>query len=995
MGACFLCRYNWRMTDLPSDFLENLQRAVSGEVRVDPVTRLLYSTDASIYQIEPLGVVFPRTLDDLNATVELADRYGIPVLPRGSGSSLAGQAVGPALILDTSRYLDHILRIDPEARIAIVEPGVILTTLNRAAARYGLQFGPDPASADRATIGGVIGNNATGAHSIRYGMTADHLLSAEVVLADGSTAIFAPRSPEEASRQPGLAGEISRAAMEIRSRYAEAIRARWPRTWRNTAGYRLNYLLPWSATRPPQWDGATYPASDGGQLNPAPLLAGSEGTLAIVRTATLRLVPRPAHTVLAVLAYESIVAACEAVPELLRRDPSAVELVPRQLIRLARGVPAYARGFAFVTGDPAALLLVEFAGENLSDLEGRARALGSVLRVAISKEEQAQIWNTRKVGLGILMSQADDARPVAFIEDCAVPVERLGEFARGMKRILNEYGTQAAFYAHASAGCLHIRPALNLKTGEGRRNLRAIAEATLELVLRLGGTMTGEHGDGLARSEWLKDVYGEEILAAFRTLKRAADPKGILNPGKIVDAPPMDAHLRCNASYHPRPWLPTLDFSSQGGLVGAIEQCNGAGVCRKRDVGVMCPSFQATREEEHSTRGRANLLRVLLATGTSDRFLETAVYQALDLCLACKGCKAECPSGVDMAKLKIEFLHRYYRSHRRPWRDYLFGYLDLWAPLLASLGPLANGLLSRPAFKAVMERLLGISARRTFPAFRKPRRPNFVAGQDADSTTRRICLYLPDAFTRYVEPDVERAAMTVLRAVGVTPVPLPVLGAGRTLLSKGFLEAARRRAQRVLEAVRVTDPTGQVPVVGVEPSEVYVLRDEIRALLPEHLGEVEKLSARTWTLEEYLLRLPGVMDGALRVANSTPPILLHGHCHQKTQPPAPDGLPIGQEASAALLRVLGFDVDVAPTGCCGMAGAFGYESEHYDLSMQIGELALFPLVRESVSEGRLLVAPGASCRSHIADGTGASALHPAQLISNFTLIYSNGNLTNQ
>ncbi len=970
------------MSGLPPDLIDALRRTLTGEVRTDRVTRVLYSTDASIYQIEPLGVVLPRTLDDLNAAVELASRYGVPVLPRGSGSSLAGQAVGEALILDTSRYLDRIVRIDPEARTATVEPGVILADLNRAAARYGLQFGPDPASADRATIGGVIGNNATGAHSIRYGMAADHILSAEVTLADGSMATFSPLPEDVLARQPGLAGDLARAALEIRSRYAGAIRERWPRTWRNTAGYRLNYLLPWSATRPPQWDGDAYPEAGGGVFNLAPLLAGSEGTLAVIRTATLRLVPRPRYTVLAVLAYESVVAACEAVPGLLARGPAAVELVPRQLIRLARQVPAYAGGFAFVEGDPAALLLVEFAGDDVKALEARGRALEGVLRVAISQRDQSAIWTTRKVGLGILMSQADDSRPVAFIEDCAVPVERLGEFAREMERILREHKTQAAFYAHASAGCLHIRPAINLKVGEGRRNLRSIAEATLSLVLRLGGTMTGEHGDGLARSEWLRAVYGEEVLAAFRTLKRAADPNNILNPGKIVDASPMDAHLRYDPGYRARPWKPVLDFASQGGLDGAIEQCNGAGVCRKRNAGVMCPSFQATREEKHSTRGRANLLRALIS-GRAD-LGEAAIYQALDLCLACKGCKAECPSGVDMAKLKYEFLHHYYRSRRRPWREYLFARLDVWAPLLAPFGPLVNWLLSRSLFKRVAERILGISARRTLPAFRRRRAAlSALARRDAEET----CLYLPDAFTRYFEPEIEQAALAVLIAFGVRPIVLPVLGAGRTLLSKGFLRAARRRAERVLAAVRSVDPEGRLPVVGVEPSEIYTLRDEFRDLLPERRQEVDNLAARAWLLDEYLLRLLGVADrrGVFRVATTSPltttKILLHGHCHQKARPPHPDGMPVGQEATAALLRAFSYDVEVIASGCCGMAGAFGYEAEHYDLSMQVGELSLFPAVREGLSRGKVVVAPGASCRSQIADGTDGIAYHPIRLIA--------------
>jgi FAD/FMN-containing dehydrogenase len=615
---------------LSPDFISELRKHFTGDIRTDAATRILYSTDASIYQIEPLGVAIPKTQDDLIAAVELAAKYKVPILPRGSGSSLAGQAVGQALILDCSRYLDKILAIDPQARTAKVEPGVILATLNRAAAKHGLTFGPDPASAERATMGGIIANNATGAHSIMYGMAADHILASDVILSDGSLAILGemPINDIGYSESDSRISNIVSAALNIREKYAETIKANWPRAWRNSAGYRLNYLLPWSASKPPQWVGA-YPyhlqpfdklRASPSTFNLSTLLAGSEGTLAVMRTLTVNLVPKPKHTILGVLSYESIVAACEAVPALLEHGPSAVELIPQMLIRLAHSVPAYASQLGFVQGDPPALLVVEFSGDDPVLLQEKARALRPDVNIAESAEAQANVWHVRHVGLGIVDSRPTLARPLAFIEDCAIPVERLGEFVREVERILSAHGTEAAFYAHASAGTLHIRPILNLKTDEGVNSLRSIAEQVLALTLRVGGAMSSEHGDGLVRAEWLTRTYGTELVEAFKTLKHAADPDALLNPKKLTDAPPMDTHLRYTPAYRTQTWKPALDFSHQGGLTLAIEQCNGQGVCRKFD-GVMCPSFQATREEQNSTRGRANLLRALIDDGrwTVDR----------------------------------------------------------------------------------------------------------------------------------------------------------------------------------------------------------------------------------------------------------------------------------------------------------------------------------------------------------------------------------------
>ncbi len=671
---------------LPPEFLYELHKHFTGDIRTDLASRILYSTDASIYQIEPRGVVLPRTQEDLIAAVELAAKYKIPILPRGAGTSLAGQAIGNSLILDCSRWLDHIVEINPEEHYAIVESGVVLSNLNNAAAKHGLQYGPDPASAERATMGGVIANNATGAHSILYGMSADHLISADVIMADGSLGVLGERSTLNNS----LISNLYLSALEVREKYTEAITQNWPRTWRNSAGYRLNYLLPWSPSKPSQWDG-DYPPTPLSKLNLASILAGSEGTLAIISRAKVNLVPKPKHTVLAVLSYQSIADACEDVPRLLLHHPSAVELIPRFIIQQARGVPEYARQMGWVIGDPPAILVVEFSGDQPSALKEAARKIGEIMTLAEAREDQAHIWNVRKVGLGLLDSRPGSVRPVAFIEDCAIPVDKLGGFVREIEKILSAHGVEGGIYAHASGGCLHIRPILDLKTGEGVRSMRSIAETTLALTLSLGGSMSSEHGDGIARGEWLRQTYGDDLVQAMNKLKQAADPDHLLSPNKIFDAPQMDSNLRYKENSQAHAWIPVLDFSRNGSLVTAIEQCNGQGVCRK-DTGVMCPSFQATREEQNSTRGRANLLKAMIgnnmslrgANEVSDEAISSSMWgllrrkklhprnditesvaQALDLCLACKGCKAECPSGVDMAKLKYEFENQYYKTHRR------------------------------------------------------------------------------------------------------------------------------------------------------------------------------------------------------------------------------------------------------------------------------------------------------------------------------------------
>ena len=789
---------------LDPDFKHELQKNLIGEVKDDFISRLLYSTDASIYQIEPLGVAFPMNLDDLSAIVETAGRHNVPLIARGSGSSLAGQAVGQALIIETSKYLNQIVEINPEEGTATVEPGLILNTLNRQAGKFGLMFGPDPASAERATIGGSLACNATGAHSIVYGMSADHLLESEVILSDGEVVRFSEE--DAASLEAQYSGRpansrkqaLYQAALEIRRDHADTIRGHWPRVWRRASGYNLNYLLPWTPSSPPEWfDGKlAYPPIAAGKLNLSHLIAGSEGTLGLIRTAKLRLVPKPAHTILVVLTFSGIAEACDQTMRLLSLNPTAIELIPGEMLRLARAIPAMAQQLSFVSGDPEAMLVVEFSGPDAGQIKERALALGSGHLIAETMAQQNQVWGIRKMGLGILNSLPGDSKPLAFIEDVSIPVEQLGGFVRQMEAIMKAHGTYANFYAHASAGCLHIRPVISTKGARNVGLLQSISAEVVKLTLQLNGAVSGEHGDGIARSQYLEANFGTELYGLFRQVKQAADPHNLFNPGKKVDPLPMHENLRYGEHYQTQTWDTFLDFSRYEGMAGAVELCNGAGVCRK-DFGLMCPSFQVLQEEKNSPRGRSNLLRALISGKfPTEVFGEQAVMDALDLCLACKGCKSECPSGVDVAKLKFEFLYQYYKTHPHKMRDYLFANIDRIGSAAGRFSWIVNGLLSLQMVKKVNERILGLSALRSFPTF-APHRSK-AAFRQRNSTEQPDVLFLLDSFSRDMHPETAIDALQVLKRCGLKAVILPVIGAGRALTTKGFLDKAKTHAAKLI-----------------------------------------------------------------------------------------------------------------------------------------------------------------------------------------------------
>ncbi|MBA2760242.1 MAG: FAD-binding protein, partial [Chloroflexia bacterium] len=811
-----------------------LAARLSGDVKFDRVSRMLYSTDASNYQIEPVGVVMPRSTDDVIAAIELAASHGVPVLPRGGGSSLAGQAVGAALIVDMSKYLNRITSFQPEDRSVTVEPGINLDSLNRQVKSAGLMFGPDPSSANRATVGGVIGNNSAGAHSILYGMTADHVKGARIQLARGGTVDLNTTTLADAqarAESDDTTGQLLGNLIDFRERHHDLIERDFPPHWRRATGYSLNeFLKPDDA------------------FQPARLLTSSEGTLATVLGVTLNLVQLPRKTGLVLLQFADLVESMEATKIILETDPSAIELMDRMLVNLTREQPLYASQIAFIEGDPAAVLAVEYYGSSEHQLQRKADHLIDHLRargvglmtdplVILDGQRQANVWSVRKAGLGLLMSVKGDAKPIPVIEDVSVPVEHLPEFVRAVEEMVERYDTTAAYYAHASAGCLHIRPLINLKTVAGIEAMKEMADAAAEMAHRFGGVMSGEHGDGLQRSELNEVIFGAELYSAMREFKGIFDPAGMMNPGKIVDAPPMTENLRYGPEYKPVQIKTHLDFSAEGGFLGAVEMCNGAAVCRKLKAGTMCPSFMATRDENDSTRGRANALRNALAGNvlTPKDFANKATYDTLDLCLSCKACKTECPSSVDMAKIKIEFLAHYYEKHGTPLRARLMGHIHTMSKIAAPVAPLANLVMQTPLSKPAMA-LMGVHKNRKLSPFTRRtfihRWKSHQKRHPETRATRGKVVYFHDTWATYNYPRVGMSAVKLLEAAGFEVVVEERRACcGRPALSKGLVDVARKSARRNVQVLAPYAKQG-IPILGTEPSCILTLRDEYRDLLP-------------------------------------------------------------------------------------------------------------------------------------------------------------------
>jgi FAD/FMN-containing dehydrogenase/Fe-S oxidoreductase len=946
-----------------------LRRTLKGEVLFDTSSRGRYSTDASIYQIQPLGVVVPTSNDDMLLALEVARHHNSPLLARGGGTSQCGQTVGDALVIDYSKHLNKILALDPENQTVRVQPGITLDVLNAALKPHGLFFPIDVSTSSRATIGGMTGNNSCGARSIRYGNMVHNVLGIDAVLADGTRQNFGPVSGDlnELAGTPAYRDMISQ-LRGIADGAATSMREHWPTLLRRVGGYNIDTL------------------SNTGH-NMAHVLVGSEGTLATFEAVDLKLSRIPTHRVLGVCHFPTFYEAMASTQHIVKLDPSAVELVDATMIDLSREIEIFRPTVErFIDGTPAAVLLVEFAGDNQLDAVASLNRLeelmadlgfsGGVVR-AQDPTFQSEIWEVRKAGLNIMMSMKGDGKPVSFIEDCAVRLEDLADYTERLTAVFESHGTTGTWYAHASVGCLHVRPILNMKDGTSVQKMRAIAEEAFAMVREYKGSHSGEHGDGLVRSEFHEPMFGREIVGAFEQIKSLFDPTVRMNPGKIVNPPRMDdrSNFRFKPGYSTVPLQTGLDWSEWGGLGGAVEMCNNNGACRKANGGVMCPSYRATRDEQHVTRGRANTLRLALSGQLGSIGLDSdEVADTLSLCVGCKGCRRECPTGVDMSRMKMEVAFQRSKTHGVPLRERLIAHLPHYAPWVSKFHWLANLRDQLPGLAWLSQALTGMSARRSLPRWdAKP----YATTQPNEATSDRDVVLFTDTFNRWFESDNARSAERVLRAAGYNVIAASTsdgedrpLCCGRTYLASGMLDEARAEARRTVKALAPHLARG-VPIVGLEPSCLLTMRDEFVALLDD--TERHGIEKHAVLFEEFLVNehVAGRLDLDWQAIPQTE-ALVHGHCHQKA-------FGVMGSVTTALNWIPGLQVSTVDSSCCGMAGAFGYQASTYDVSMQMGELDLLPAVRASKPD-TLVVADGTSCRHQIEHGAARTALHVAQVL---------------
>ena len=970
--------------------LSALQRALGERVLTDRFARGRYSTDASIYQMVPHGVVVPERLDDVRATLDFARTEGLAVLPRGGGTSQCGQTVNHAIVIDNTKHLNRILSLDVTAQRCVVEPGIVLDDLNRQLKPHGLWFPVDVSTSSRATIGGMAGNNSCGGRSLRYGIMRDNVTAIDAIMADGSDSRFAQI---DSSELKGMLACLWSELVQLGCEHKEEILSKFPQVLRRVGGYNIDALVPDAmALRP---GGQT-----GDGMNLSHLLVGSEGTLAYSHAIELKLWPLPAKKIMGICHFPTFYKAMDAAQHLVALDPVAVELIDDTMLELARSIPLFKPIVEeAVKGEPAALLVVEFAeedeAENLRRL-ARLHEMMSDLGFGWDKDQewtggvidaidpglQGRVAEMRKSGLNIMMSMKQSAKPVSFVEDCAVDLKHLADYTAGLTEIFEKYGTRGTWYAHASVGCLHVRPVLDMKLGADVEKMRAIAEEAFALVRQYGGSHSGEHGDGIARSEFNEVMFGPKMAKLFRRVKNLFDPHGLFNPGKIIDAPNMDARelFRFAPGYSVDEFPTQLDWSAwpgaAGGLQGAVEMCNNNGACRKLEGGVMCPSFRVTGDEKDSTRGRANTLRLALSGQLGPEAMASDdMANTMKLCVSCKGCKRECPTGVDMARMKVEVTALRTEKKGLSVHDRLVAYLPDYAPVAARFNHLANLLQSArrhiPLLSSLLEAVTGFTARRDLPKWSGHPFRDAEVGQTQSANARQPVILFADTFNRYFEPENLRAAARVLDAAGYklfipkTQGKKPVC-CGRTYLSAGLVDKARQTAENLVRTYLPFAEQG-IPIVGLEPSCTLALRDEVPALLST--AEANKVAEYVLTFEELLAR----DKPDLKLRETGGKALLHGHCHQKA-------FDVLRPVETVLAELAGFEVEQVETSCCGMAGAFGYGTDTYDLSMKMGSAKLFPQVRDAEPE-TIVVADGTSCRCQIADGTGRQARHVASILA--------------
>jgi FAD/FMN-containing dehydrogenase/Fe-S oxidoreductase len=959
-----------------------LKREITGDVLFDPFSRGRYATDASFYQIMPAGVVVPRSMDEALRAMAIARDAGRIVTPRGGGTSQCGQTINDGIVIDVSKHLNEMLSLDVENRICTVEPGIVLDDLNRQLKKHGLWFPVDVSTASRATIGGMAGNNSCGGRSLRYGTMRDNTLSLDGVLADGTALHFGevPRDLAQVNA-PGGGLSLFRDMLDLGAREADEIAEKFPKVQRRVGGYNLDALVPRNAAN-----------------NMAHLLVGSEGTLAFTTKVELKLWPVIRNKVLGVCHFGSFYEAMDAAQHLVKLRPIAVELVDRTMIALGRDIAMFKPVIASaVRGDPDAVLVVEFAEEDQDENLRRLKQLGELMAdlgfawgnpqrkwggvVEVTGPAlQTAIADFRAAGLNVMMSMKTAGKPVSFVEDCAVPLPHLADYTERLNAIFAKHGTSGTMYAHASEGCLHVRPVLNLRLDKDVKAMRAIAEDAFAMVREYKGSHSGEHGDGLVRSEFHEAMFGARIVADFKEVKHRFDPQSVLNPGKIVDPPKMDDRtlFRYPPGYKVGELKTVLDWSAYpgagGGFQGAVEMCNNNGACRKLEGGVMCPSYRATRDEKDVTLGRANTLRLAISGQLgADALASDAMMETLKLCVSCKACRHECPTGVDMAKMKIEVLAARAAKHGLSLRDRLVGYLPRYAPLASRFAPLANARNGSAMLRTLFEKFAGISVRRALPAFRSD---VFTSAETVGPSDGREVVLFADTFNRTYERENLDAALRVLVAGGYrVHIPQPVGGGrplccGRTFLSAGLVDEASFELDRLVKTYAPFAARG-VPIIGLEPSCLLTLRDELLSLRSD--DDAKAISAHALLFEEFLVREAQGGRLSLPLKPIAGKVLVHGHCHQKS-------FGAFKPVEQALRLIPDLTVEIVESSCCGMAGAFGYGADTYDASIEMAELSLLPAVRRA-DNATFVVADGTSCRHQIKDGTERSALHAARLLA--------------
>jgi len=947
----------------------------------DQTMLLAYSTDASVYQEKPLAVAIPADIDDIKKLIDFAHNNKVTLIPRTAGTSLAGQVVGHGIIMDVSRYFNAIIELNVEEQWVRVQPGVIRDDLNSYLKPFGLMFGPETSTASRAMIGGMIGNNSSGLHSIVWGDTRHNLISADVLLDDRSEVTFEAIDEANYFKKlllPNREGDIYRQMNELLSnpQHLSAIEAGYPKgsiTRRNT-GYALDILSDRSAP-----------------FNMCNLLAGSEGTLAIVTEAKLNLMPLPPKELgLLCVHFADMVECMHGNVVALDHQPEASELVDKYIMDFTVGHPTYKYNRFFIEGDPQALLIVEFRGHTAAETEAKAmalkqdlieRGLGYAYPYITGIEQTNLVWDVRKAGLGLIRNLPGDSQPVNLIEDCAVSPEDLPAYVNDIQKLLIEEGVHASYYAHAGAGELHIEPFVNLKTAEGKRTFRSILEKTSDLVLKYNGSLSGEHGDGRLRGEFIGKVLGEKVYKLLEEVKSIFDPEGVFNANKIVNTPPMDSHLRYDNDSNRTEIKTYFDFSKDESILRLAEKCSGSGDCRKTEItgGTMCPSFMATRDEKDTTRARANMLRQFLTNSTKkNRFDHEEIKEVMDLCLSCKGCKTECPSSVDVAKMKAEFLQHYYDEHGAGFRTKLIANFTQSQKLGSWVAPLYNFVVKNDFLSGLVKKTVGFAPKRSLPTVNGTTLTQWVKKQAAISGSKRRVYLFSDEFTEYNDAEIGITAYKLLTALGYEVVIPKHVQSGRTYLSKGFVKEAKKIANQNIHLLKglITDET---PLLGVEPSGIITFRDEYLSLVDDDLrAEAQQIAKNALMIDEFLLaEMKAGRIHPEQFTNETKKIKLHGHCYQKA-------FHLVSVTEQVLSFPANYSIETIPSGCCGMAGSFGYEAEHYAISMKVAELVLLPTIRKTETD-TLIAAAGTSCRHQIKDGVGRKSYHPVEILYNALL----------